>query len=394
MAKWPIVGYDGSVQQHGIVNHYAAFGGFYFHNTTEANAQQEVRDTYTASNLRIYISSWIGGAGVDDMIAAFRVNGADGNQTLTINSTGEHEDTSNTDSLTSGNLINVHFDHSAGGHNDEYTVETYQVTLDAGSNVPPVMAASVWFTNTTRYASLLSGLAPRSTESEVQYTMRATRTLRDMRVYAYAHSVNATITMMKNGGQDSLTVGVTGTGEFLDTSNTDSFVAGDEVDYEAFPVGNTSLSVRSVEADTSSGLLGGSDDIVSSSTEFFPANGYVGVTTEAEAETEAEDNATIQNLFVNCFTYAETRTIRTRKNQANGAASVSVSGTGLFEDTSNTDTLAAEDDLSIQQDAGSSGTNGYLVAVEWETAVGVDVSDPAAFTAYHRMRSRNVLLRR
>jgi hypothetical protein len=111
-----------------------------------------------------------------------------------------------------------------------------------------------------------------------------------------------------------------------------------------------------------------SDISVGSSTEFFHPSGAGTDTTEAWTEIEAEDAATIQNLFVNCFTHAETRTIRTRKNAANGAASVSVTGTGLFEDTVNTDTLAAEDDLALQQDSGSSGVNGYLVAVEWETS--------------------------
>ena len=79
-----------------------------------------------------------------EMGVEFRVDGVAGNLTLTINSTGEHEDTSNTDSLSSGNLIHLFFDHSAGGHGDEYTPEACQVTLDASTDVPPIWATDSW----------------------------------------------------------------------------------------------------------------------------------------------------------------------------------------------------------------------------------------------------------
>lgn len=375
MAKWPMVGYDGTTRLNGFANLYAAFGGDY-QSITEANTQQEVRDTYTASNLRLYLSSWVGGAGVDDMIATFRVNGAGGNQTITINATGEHEDVTNTDSLSSGNLINAHFDHSAGAHSDEYTVETFQVTLDASSDVPPIMANGQWTVSSSiRFGGLQGSFFNRTVESNTEYTMRATRVLRDLRVYATNGGGSPTFRVRKNRGDGSLLVTISGTGEFLDTSNTDSFVAGDEADYEFDPVGeSTVITVWGVKADTSSGVQMGHDISVGASTEFFTPSGNTTTTTELNAQIEAEDAATIQFLFVNCFTYAETRTIRTRKNAANGAASVSVSGTGLFEDPSNTDSLSAEDDLSIQQDAESSGNNGYLVAVEWETSAGVSTT--------------------
>lgn len=372
MAKWPLAGYDGLTQFDGVSTRYAAFGGDYQHNSVEANTQQEVFGTYTASNLRLYLSSWVGDAGVDDMIATFRVNGANGNQTITINATGEHKDTTNTDSLVSGNLINALFDHSAGGHGDEYTVVAFQATLDAGSDIPPIMGASAWAA-AADFAALKT-LDDRDIEADVEYTMRASRTLRNMRVYCFEYNTSdVTITMRKNRANGSLTVIVTGTGEFLDTVNTDSYVAGDEANYGSIGIVTVvQISVRSVEANTSSNVQAGSALSVGAGTEFFSTSVTGTTATEVNTQIEAEDAATIQNLFVNCFTYAETRTIRTRKNAGNGNLSVSVTGTGLFEDLSNTDTLAAGDDLALQQDAGSSGNNGYLVAVEWETAAGID----------------------
>ncbi len=154
MAKWPVVNYDGTTRLNGADVHQQLGGNI--NSATEANAQQEVRDTYTADNMRVYLSTWVGGAGADDLIVTFRKNGADGNQTLTINATGEHQDTVNSDSLVSGDLIHLFFDHSAGGHADEYTSEVCQVTLDASSDVPPIWAGSSWaVTAQAEFASLV-----------------------------------------------------------------------------------------------------------------------------------------------------------------------------------------------------------------------------------------------
>lgn len=362
MAKWPLVGRNVFAITDGA-QWFKAFGGTR-RDATEAIVQQEVRDTYTASNLRVYVSAQSGA----NSAVTFRVNGGAGTQTVSITGTGEFEDASNTDSLVSGDLICGDFDAVGGMHDDSFSPTTYQVTLDASSNVPPIMGAGD-YSAFNSFAPLQGALANRVTEAETEYTMRAARTLRDMRVYCWSYISNKVYVIRKNGADGSLTVTVTGTGEFLDVSNTDSFVAGDEGNY-ATDGGNANVSVRSVEANTSSGVQMWADLAVGAATEYFRPSGTATTTTEVEAEIEAEAAATIQNLFVNCFTYAETRTIRTRKNQGNGACSVSVSGTGFFEDLSNSDSLAAEDDLAIQQAAGSSGTNGYLIAVEWETSVG------------------------
>lgn len=373
MAKWPLVGYDGSVQEDGVSTRFGAFGGDYQHNATEANVQQQVFDTYTASNMRLYLSSWVGGAGVDDMIATFRTNGADDTQTLTINATGEHEDTSNTDSLVSGDEINIEFDHSAGAHADEYTVQTFQVTLDASSDVPPFMAAgrATWPADND-FAALLGALDDRATETDVEYTMRATRVLRDLRVYASSHTGGSdpAITIRKNQADSSLTVTITSTGEFLDTSNTASYVAGDEANYAATDITTTpGLTGRSVEANTSSVVqVFGGIELLGTGDLYLAPGADVSTATEAEVQIEAEAAATIQNLFTNCTTFVDNNTVISRKNAGDGALTVTVTGTGITEDTTNNDTLAAEDDLSIERSTGASTGTAIWAAVEWETA--------------------------
>lgn len=383
---WPLVGGTNRLLADARQDFFG-FGGN-ARRKVEAEVQQEMRDTYTASNLRVYLSVWIN----TNVVFVFRLNTADGNQTITATGTGEFEDTANTDSLVSGDLICLDGDQSAGGHGDDYHLTTFQTTLDASTDVPFICSSSFgtsqgWSISggTTEYGALPGDLFERAVVADVEYTMRATRTLRDLRVFCNSFNNNTTVTVQKNQVDDSLTVTATGTGEFLDTSNTDSFVAGDEVNYEATSSGtmdSTIFSILAVEGNTPTTVQMYSSLAVASSAAFFIPSGIDDTATEAETEIEAEGIATIQNLFVNCITNAETRTIRTRKNQANGAASISVTGTGLFEDTVNTDTLAAEDDLSIQQDAGSSGTNDYLIAVEWDGAVAAAVTIPARVMVY------------
>jgi hypothetical protein len=367
VAKWPLIGSGSAVSADGIA-HYLSWGGG--DDATEANAQIELYGSYTLSNLRVYCSALTGANGA----AITRIGGGADAQTVTITGVGEFEDVTNTDSIVSGDAINGSVNQPTGMHGDSVTLTSWQVTADAATDIPVLAGAgSVWSiaNSTTRYMWPFAGIQNSATESQVEYTMRTARTLNDLRVYCSAHSgTTDSLTVRKNRAAGSLTVSVTGTGEFTDLSNTDSFVAGDEFDYHfqnTDMMNPTEFFAAVVEGDTSSSVIGWAASQGASAAYLRNADS---TTTEAEAQVKADAAATIQNLFVNCSVYAETRTIRTRKNGANGAASVSVTGTGLFEDLTNTDSLVATDLLSIQQAAGSSGTNVYSVAVEWETAAG------------------------
>ena len=79
--------------------------------------------------------------------------------------------------------------------------------------------------------------------------------------------------------------------------------------------------------------------------------------TEADANHTIWQAGTYNNLRVgiNTNSVAATSTFRTRKNTANGGQSVSVtsSGTGIFADTTNSDTIAANDLVCIQSVPGA-----------------------------------------
>jgi hypothetical protein len=364
MAKWPVPAYNGVAVLHGG-SMFVALGGSYA-DTTESRCQEEARATYTLSNLRCYCSNITASTNI---VIITRKNTADGSQTITVNATGEFEDTTNTDSLVSGDLINI--EEGSGGtqmHNDTRTIESYQVTFDASTDEPPLWGGAGGMVSADRYWVIVGGVAGyHSTESWVERTFYESRTLRDLRVYCSSYTSDQAITVRKNRAATSLTVTLTGTGEFLDTSNTATYSSGDECNMHAGS-GTCTISLWGVEGSESSHILCGGESAFQTATRWFHPGNNARSTSEAWAEVEAEADATVNDLLVACNGYGATASVRTRKNGANGSCSVSVTGTGVFTDTSNSDSLAAEDDLALQADSSVTGNRYPQISVEWETA--------------------------
>lgn len=114
---------------------YARVWGSLAPDTSEANSQFRVPFPCTAKNLRCYVSS--GGIAGGGTTMRSRVNGANGNQVVSaITASGWFEDTTNTDSLSAGDLFTVEFAatsvSSAGG------VDMLACTFQGAGATPPV----------------------------------------------------------------------------------------------------------------------------------------------------------------------------------------------------------------------------------------------------------------
>jgi len=101
--------------------------------------------------------------------------------------------------------------------------------------------------------------------------------------------------------------------------------------------------------------------LTASSTRYLnPAGGIVSSTTEARHQAVARDSYTLAKLYVRVITNATTAssTVRSRKNTANGAQSVSIGAgaTGVFQDSVNSDSLVAGDLFNTQAVVGAGGS--------------------------------------
>jgi hypothetical protein len=99
---------------------------------------------------------------------------------------------------------------------------------------------------------------------------------------------------------------------------------------------------------------------------------------EVAASTKMPGSLTLSKLgiFISSNTIANTSTWRLRKNQANGNQSVTItaSGTGYFEDSTNQDSVVAGDEVCYQLVTGA-GTSKSLLATITSTLLTIPASD-------------------
>lgn len=194
----------------------------------------------------------------------------------------------------------------------------------------------------------------------------------------------SSLTIRKNGVDTSMTVSIPAstTGDFADFVNTATVAAagggGDDVNYKIVTGGasgtlnhfSETVAFENTE-DTNIGtsfLAGGSNLTLNaaSQTAYLPPTGVgtAATTTESFSQLAVRSTYTIKRLYAYVSSNARTTTttIRTRKSAANGAQSISIgsSATGVFEDTTNTDSFVSGNLLAIQYVTGS-GTQSLVL---------------------------------
>lgn len=227
--------------------------------------------------------------------------------------------------------------------------------------------------NATGYYSLTMGYLNNSgVEANIQSPYRTAGTASNLtiRISANTLTVTTTIRFRKNTANGNQVISVTTgtTGEVTDSSNTDSVAAGDLVCFSVtVPVGTGRISITGASmcfAATSGTAVPyactGSDLISTASTTYYmPLAGKQesSTTTEGGLECRVRGPGTLKSGWVNATTNARTTasTFQSRKNNANGNITISVTAltTGLFEDTSNTDSIASGDKLNYSMTLGT-----------------------------------------
>lgn len=204
----------------------------------EANVKYRVRQSFTASNLWTHV--FVNGR-TTDVVIKTRKNGADGSQTVTYTSgqTGVKEDTTNTDSLSSGDDFNYLINTSTGAGTIE--INTVCTTLVNTSGDFILLSARGGGTgvgpSTTTYFPISSDDFNNATEANVQIYPRFTFTAFELQsfVSTNTNSVLASDVFLRdNGANSSLTVSYAAaqTGLKLDSSNTATITSGtDEINY-------------------------------------------------------------------------------------------------------------------------------------------------------------------
>jgi hypothetical protein len=202
-----------------------------------------------------------------------------------------------------------------------------------------------------------------TTEANPQVIHRTAGTFSNLfiRIITNTYATTLAFQLRKNAvnGNSVATISIGGTGVFEDTTHTDAITAGDKMTYQV-PTNSAAktitITIMAVTFDaTGTTAVRCLDSTFGVSTGSMNTNRYNPIigeisytnTTEANAKTRIRVAGTFKNLCIRLSANSITATCKSRKNGANGAMTITSSAAaGWYEDTTNTDTVAAGDDFN------------------------------------------------
>ena len=347
-------------------------------NPTESRFQVNFRTAGVLSKILINVAS-------NDRAASTlvtRKNNVTANQTITItgSTTGEFSDTTNSDTVTAGELWNYQLITGAGG--TTFIFRVLNALFAAGTGTVQHFQTSngnnIVGNNVTHFENLVGegAAATNTTENLSQAKMKIVGTFQNLftNIRTNARTATCTMRLRKNGANGNINIAITAatTGVLEDTANTDIVAVNDLVCVGVVlsaEVTNLRLWCISIEFSTASGfneILNGDETpaaFASNTTYFLGVGGVMSPATTLESEMATTINILSKFSLLNCFVSANTvtagSTLKTRKNS--GAANLSValtaSTTGYFEDATNTDLFLATDKVNYSVTTGATGTS-------------------------------------
>lgn len=344
-----------------------------------ADCQWEARASYTLRDFEVYVKTFSGATG-----SAHAVFNGSNVITVSISATGIKTDTTTTQSVVAGDLISADLDQASGMHGDEIRVQRYGVSLDG--TIPPYGVANASISSATsglRYMSPCYVRSGISAEAEAEYTLKDSQTFSDMRTYLSTWGeTRADLVLRKNRADTSLLITPSATGEFLDTTNTASYVAGDEIDFKIGQpiITNSVFEVFQLEGSADFNVFGGgrASQAAGEAWIAWGEGAAIGTDNIEQTNIPAFDSATVKNLQANVAAYAQDRKIQTLRNGSAGAQSFTFTATGVWEDTTNTDAVVNGDDIGAEQASSpaTAGNNSFWVFMQWTYAVAAAVRLP------------------
>ena len=341
--------------------------------TTEANAQLVHRGVdAVVKSLRVVVTT--NGRAAASSVTT-RKNGADTSQvaSITASTTGTYTDLTNTVSLTAGDTASYKLivGSTAGNFNAPSITVNRESTGQAANFWSSTGSISTTTASVTRYWNLAGAIGTaQTTESSAQAYAPAAGTISNLRVYVTAARLMATTFKSRVAGADgTMSVSITGTGAFEDTTNSDTVSAGSlicaatvtDIGVDTLTISCISIKYTPSTAGVTAISAGAtSTTLAAASTRYYNVLGnFVGATTENTAQQIAPFGGTAAYLCstVTANASTTTSTIVLRKAGADTAVTYTIAGaaTGSFVDTTNSVSVSAGDLLSIKG-SGSDGT--------------------------------------
>jgi hypothetical protein len=234
--------------------YYNAYSGNFklTSNTTEAPAQFTNETNANLRNMYAYISANTASVAT----ISSRVGGSAGNMLISISSgaTGVMEDTSDTDGVVAGNLVDFSVNSTV---TTTFTITQVAADFITSNNTTHYLAASVtgaaFNASTTHYTSIAGRVLGNATETQNSCQTGTTFTSSLLEAYqSAANTVTGSSTLRfrvaaGNGNQVITFAGSSSAGFYQDSSNSDSVSPSTEIDYAIVTgAGGTSLTLSNI----------------------------------------------------------------------------------------------------------------------------------------------------
>lgn len=307
-----------------------------------------------------------GGSGTN--VVQLRVGGSDVNNVTSASGTGWLEDTTHTDNVSTGDLVNINY--TDDGTNPTYSVIKilFEATGDhcwiagQGNGTRNYDVAS-----STRYVAFFGpGLNDGyATETDTQLKNRGGETLRRFQVgvtsNARTNQSDFRIRINAANGNGIVSFAAGATGLVVDTSNTDTLADGDLYNasvtlgtgVEDLFVTVAAVAVTNASASKNDIVIFASARAASATPEYFPLGGTSSAydATEANVTLQPGYAATASKLraYVTANTYTGDATLTLRSSGSDLISLViSAGATGWIENESDTGAFVADDDLCYE----------------------------------------------
>lgn len=357
--------------------------------TTEKNAQTLIRDSYTLSHLRIFLTS-----STRDTATTFavRVNGVNTSVSVTIPSgtisSTWYEDTTHSINLVDGDLVCLYETNASTTGNMYIGLVLCDMTGSSYIQQACMILGDTWNIASPCYLNIGGYLGSTTIEENAKYLARQSVTYSNLRVVVAVNTSSSAVTVRTriNGinGNQVVTIPAGSTTTQEDITHTDSVLAGQTVDYivEGGDASTVGFAIVQMKAISDGFQLMTSDPAgiasVITADKYFglsgPTNG--GTTNESRSDSDLHLEATVKNMYVNVI--ANTRDTDTivmlRKNLADTTLTVTIPAgvTGVIEDIANVVSIVNGDTLNFKI-APTIGTGSLTLAV-----IGVEVNTATA----------------
>lgn len=346
------------------------------------NGMHELNETLSESVLQFYVA-WT----VSDLSCRFSVMNADSvdvsfaddgtastNVTVNVTGTGNFEDTTGSETPAVNSECSMRY-LSNQMHGDDWAAQRHAITLEHASATQFLTAKwgeGIATITSSQYLQPVPGEARASvtTEANVEPTIETDITYQNMRLNCTIQNESLAVVFRVNRSDSSnLTITVNATGEFEDLTGSESLTSGDEATTRLAPHTTSANTYLGVQYDTTPtvALISYGGFLISNQANSSRSGAAIGTPFES-SETNAAipsriDTEDAENLGVNVNAVSSLSggLYTIHRNAADSTnVTISVTGTGVFQDLTGSESYADSDTFYFVSDT-AGGTYDYGV---------------------------------